>query len=54
LQMVGRVPSLSAVVPVYNSALLLPELVARLQPVLNASADHFEIVFVDDDSRDDN
>src|SRR6185436_8614713 len=51
--MPGRVPALSAVIPVYNSALSLPDLVARLQPVLSASANQFEIVFVDDDSRDD-
>jgi undecaprenyl-phosphate 4-deoxy-4-formamido-L-arabinose transferase len=51
--MPGRVSALSAVIPVYNSALSLPDLVARLQPVLSASADEFEIVFVDDDSRDD-
>jgi len=51
--MAGRVPALSAVIPVYNSALSLPDLVARLQPVLSASANQFEIVFVDDDSKDD-
>ena len=48
-----RRASLSAVVPVYNSATSLPELVARLEPVLRASADEFEVVFVNDGSRDD-
>jgi undecaprenyl-phosphate 4-deoxy-4-formamido-L-arabinose transferase len=50
--MAGRVPSLSAVIPVYNSAEMLPELVARLQPVLEAVATRFELVFVNDASRD--
>jgi glycosyltransferase involved in cell wall biosynthesis len=50
---VTRVPSLSVVIPVYNSARSLRELVSRLEPVLRTSAGEFEIVFVDDDSRDD-
>ena len=40
-------------IPVYNSQGSLPELVRRLEPVLRAAADEFELVFVDDDSRDD-
>lgn len=48
----GRVPALSVVVPVYNSAATLPELVSRLEAVLAASADEFEAVFVNDGSRD--
>jgi glycosyltransferase involved in cell wall biosynthesis len=51
--MLTRVRSLSAVIPVYNSERSLPELVRRLEPVLRAAADEFELVFVDDDSRDD-
>jgi glycosyltransferase involved in cell wall biosynthesis len=47
-----RVQALSVVVPVYNSADVLPELVARLEPVLHASAGEFELVFVNDASRD--
>lgn len=39
---------ISAVVPVYGSALAVPELVRRLMSVLAVSADDFEIVLVDD------
>ena len=45
--------SLSAVIPVYNSAEILPELIRRLEPVLRAESDEFEVLLVDDDSRDD-
>ena len=44
--------TVSIVVPVYNSATILPELVARLEPVLRASTAEFEAVFVNDASRD--
>ena len=47
-----RVSSLSAVIPVFNSAEALPQLVSRLEPVLRASADAFELVLVNDGSRD--
>jgi undecaprenyl-phosphate 4-deoxy-4-formamido-L-arabinose transferase len=43
---------LSIVVPVYNSEGSLRSLVERLQPVLEARAAPFEIVFVNDGSRD--
>ncbi|MCL4216618.1 MAG: glycosyltransferase family 2 protein [Candidatus Hydrogenedentes bacterium] len=43
---------ISVVVPVYNSAASLPALVARLQPVLEQTADAFELVLVNDGSRD--
>jgi undecaprenyl-phosphate 4-deoxy-4-formamido-L-arabinose transferase len=45
-------PSLSVVVPVYNAAATLPELVRRLEPVLAARSPRFEVILVDDDSRD--
>ena len=45
-------PSLSAVVPVYNSAGTLEDLVRRLEPVLRAEANDFELILVDDGSRD--
>jgi len=45
-------PSLSAVVPVYNSAATLGALVERLEPVLRDAADDFELILVDDGSRD--
>ena len=44
--------SISVVVPVYNSEFILPELVSRLHPVLDALADHYELVLVNDGSHD--
>ena len=44
--------NLSVVVPVYNSAECTAMLVARLEPVLRAEADAFEVVLVNDGSRD--
>src|SRR5438876_3308203 len=44
--------SLSVVVPVYNSEATLLELVRRLQPVLARRAVAFELVLVNDGSRD--
>ncbi len=44
--------SLSAVVPVYNSAGALSELVARLEPVLREAAEEFELILVNDGSTD--
>jgi undecaprenyl-phosphate 4-deoxy-4-formamido-L-arabinose transferase len=44
--------NLSVVVPVYNSELSLPVLMRRLQPVLQALAAEYELVLVNDDSRD--
>ena len=40
------------IVPVYRSAPILPDLVARLEPVLRSSAPAFELVLVDDASPD--
>jgi len=53
----GRSPSdrplaVSVVVPVYNGAAALPELVARLRAVLAARAPDAEILLVNDGSRD--
>jgi glycosyltransferase involved in cell wall biosynthesis len=45
-------PSLSAVVPVYNSAGTLPALVQRLSSALQPLASSYEIVLVNDGSRD--
>jgi glycosyltransferase involved in cell wall biosynthesis len=47
-----RVSSVSVVVPVYNSARVLPRLITRLEPTLRAVADEFELVCVNDGSRD--
>ena len=43
---------LSVVVPVYNSEELLPELVRRLSPVLQGLGEPFELLLVNDASRD--
>ena len=45
-------PAISVVIPVYNSEVMLPELVKRLQPVLAGLADKYEVVLVNDGSRD--
>lgn len=45
-------PTISIVVPVYNSAQTMEALVARLQPVLAKIASAFEIILVNDGSRD--
>ena len=45
-------PSISVVVPAYNSELTLAKLVERLQPVLSALAREYELVLVNDGSRD--
>src|SRR5690554_4887139 len=44
--------SVSIVVPVYNSAAILPELLAELDPVLKALGTEFEVILIDDDSTD--
>jgi undecaprenyl-phosphate 4-deoxy-4-formamido-L-arabinose transferase len=44
--------SISVVVPVYNSELILRELVKRLEPVLTGVAREYELVLVNDGSRD--
>src|SRR5690242_12564551 len=48
----GRRPSISVVVPVYNSSEILPELVARLRPMLEETAAAFEVILVNDGSTD--
>jgi polyisoprenyl-phosphate glycosyltransferase len=46
-------PVISMVAPAYNEARNLPELLAALVPVLESIGEPWEIVFVDDGSRDD-
>ena len=45
-------PSISVVVPAYNSEGTLSELVARLEPVLSLLSQRFELILVNDGSRD--
>ncbi len=44
--------SLSVIIPVYNSAESLPKLLAEMEHTLPAVADAFEVIFVNDGSRD--
>ena len=48
----GSVESISLVIPVYNSAPILPKLLERLEPVLEGIGLPFEAVLVNDGSRD--
>jgi undecaprenyl-phosphate 4-deoxy-4-formamido-L-arabinose transferase len=45
-------PELSIVIPVYNEQEALPGLFSRLYPALDGLARSFEVIFVDDGSRD--
>ena len=45
-------PSLSVIVPVYNEERLLPALFERLYAALDKLARSYEVIFVDDGSRD--
>ena len=45
-------PRLSVVIPVYNEEAGLPALFARLYPALDALCEPYEVIFVDDGSRD--
>ena len=45
-------PQLSVVIPVYNEEASLPDLFARLFPALDALGVRYEVVFVNDGSRD--
>ena len=45
-------PSLSVVIPVYNEEPGLPALFARLYPALDALGTRYEVIFVNDGSRD--
>lgn len=50
--MTRKVPELSVVIPVYNEDQVLPGLFERLYPALDALARSYEILFVNDGSRD--
>jgi glycosyltransferase involved in cell wall biosynthesis len=45
-------PQISVVIPVYHSARTLPELIARLLPVLDRMGDSYEVILVEDGSKD--
>src|SRR3954468_23853154 len=45
-------PEVSIVIPVYNEEAVLDALFARLYPALDALGSSFEVVFIDDGSRD--
>lgn len=45
-------PELSVVIPMYNEQEVLPLLAQRLRPVLDAATESYEVVCVDDGSRD--
>jgi glycosyltransferase involved in cell wall biosynthesis len=47
-----RLEGISVIVPVYNSEQTLEPLVNRLQTVLSESADNFEIILINDGSKD--
>jgi len=48
----AAIPKLSVVIPVYNEEAVLPTLFARLYPALDALGVGYEIVFVNDGSKD--
>jgi undecaprenyl-phosphate 4-deoxy-4-formamido-L-arabinose transferase len=48
----SALPQLSVVVPVYNEEAVLPALFARLYPALDALGKTYELIFINDGSRD--
>src|SRR5271154_975710 len=50
--MPAAIPKLSVVIPVYNEEQVLPTLFGRLYPALDALEMSYEIVFVNDGSKD--
>jgi cellulose synthase/poly-beta-1,6-N-acetylglucosamine synthase-like glycosyltransferase len=49
----ARIPSISCVMPAYNEAAALPEVLAQVLAALRALSPRVEVVVVDDGSRDD-
>ena len=45
-------PEISIVIPVYNEEPVLPALFGRLYPALDALGRSYEIIFINDGSRD--
>ena len=52
IERMSRAVELSVVIPVYNEEAVLPALFARLYPALDALGRSYEIIFVNDGSRD--
>jgi undecaprenyl-phosphate 4-deoxy-4-formamido-L-arabinose transferase len=48
----NRRPTISVIIPVYNSAAILPKLIAQLVPILDHIASAHEILLVNDGSND--
>jgi len=48
----NRVPEISVIIPVYNEERVLPRLFERLYSALDATGESWEVVFVNDGSRD--
>ena len=44
--------NISIVVPIYNAERTIPELIERLEPVLKACSQNYELILVNDGSRD--
>lgn len=49
----SRLPGISVVVPCYNSARSLPSLLERIHQAFSPNFDAYEIILIDDDSKDD-
>jgi glycosyltransferase involved in cell wall biosynthesis len=52
MTLIQRLPSISVVVPVYNSEKTLTPLISRLEAMLRETASAFEVILVNDCSRD--
>ena len=48
----SRTPEISVIIPVYNEERVLPRLFERLYAALDATGETYEVVFVNDGSRD--
>ena len=48
----SRAPEISVIIPVYNEERVLPRLFERLYAALDATGESYEVVFVNDGSRD--
>src|SRR5829696_3182132 len=48
----NRDAAFSVIIPVYNSEVILPELVAQLDRTLPTFSSHYEVILVNDGSRD--